>query len=316
MAHLGIDVSKRDLRVALLRTDGKFRSRKFANDAEAHRQLLDWLEAKAGEPVHACLEATGDYGEAAAEALYDAGHTVSVVNPGRIKAFAESEGVRSKTDAVDAKLIARFCAAMAPVEWTPLASELRPLRALVRRLDALKRMRVQESNRLDTAHESVQDDLVRHIAYLDRQIEATEQAIRDHIDNDPDLRDKANLLTSIPGLSDTTVAWLLGEVRFELYASARQLAAHSGLTPAHRESGTSVRGKPRISRRGNRRLRQALYMPALTGMRCNPVLKAFAQRLRQRGKHGKAIVAAVMRKLLHIAFGVLRHQRPFNPQRA
>lgn len=316
MAHLGIDVSKRDLRVALLRADGKYRDRKLPNDRAGHDQLLSWLEKKAGERVHVCLEATGEYGEAAAERLHDAGHCVSVVNPGRIKAFADSQGLRTKTDAVDARLIARFCAALEPAAWTPLPSELRPLRALVRRLDALKRMRVQEQNRLDTAHASVRQEIEAHIAYLDRQIEATQRAIEDHIDDDPDLRDKADLLTSIPGISDTTAAWLLGEVRFELYDSARQLGAHSGLTPMHRDSGTSVRGKPKISRRGNRRLRQALYMPALTAMRCNPVLKSFAQRLRQRGKHGKAIVAAVMRKLLHMAYGVLRNRTPFRVENA
>lgn len=316
MNYLGVDVSKRDLRVALLLSSGKYRNRKVANTDTGHRQLLSWLGSKAGGPVHVCLEATGSYGEQAAETLHDAGYTVSVVNPGRVKAFARSEGLRTKTDAVDARLLARFCAATQPEHWTPLAPELRELRALMRRLDALKGMQQQEQNRLDSAHERVQPEIQAHIAYLDEQIALTEQAIRDHIDDDPDLREKARLLTSIPGISETTAAWLLGEVRFEQYDSARQLAAHSGLTPMHRESGVSVRGRPMISRQGNRRLRRILYMPALAAMRANPVLERFAHRLRQRGKHGRAIVAAVMRKLLHIAFGVIKNQTPFAAQGA
>lgn len=314
MDYLGVDVGKYDLRVALMLSGEKFRSRKLANTPEGHEQLLGWLEGKAGDTVHVCLEATGSYGEQLAERLHDAGYTVSMANPARVKAFARSEGVRSKTDSVDARVLARFCQAHRPEPWTPLPPQLRELRALVRRLDALKQMQQQEHNRLAEAHPRVAPQIQGHLAYLEQQIEAAEQAIRDHIDDDPDLRHKAHLLRSIPGVSETTAAWLLGEVRFELYDGARQLAAHSGLTPSHRQSGVSLNGRARISRQGNARLRKALFMPALAAIRCNPVIRAFAQRLRRRGKHGSAVVAAAMRKLLHIIFGVIKNNTVFNAQ--
>ena len=314
--YLGIDVSKNTLRVALLLDSGKFRSRQLANTEKGHRDLLQWLQSKTDESVHVCLEATGEYGEAAAETLHEAGYTVSQVNPVRVKAFAQSEGLRSKTDAVDARLIARVCRAMRPEAWTPMPPEVRKLRALVRRLDALKQMRQQEQNRLDSAHASIRSDIESHLGYLDQQIETVEKAIRQHIDNTPGLNRKAKLLGSIPGISDGTVAWLLGEVRFELYESARQLAAYSGLTPRHRESGISVKGKPRLSKQGNNRLRRALYMPAMAAIRSNPIIKQLAQRLKARHKTGKAIVGAAMRKLLHIAYGVIKNEKPFNAKLA
>lgn len=313
MEYLGIDVSKRSLRLALLRRDGKYRDRTLENTPRGFGQLAQWLDKWSSEPVHVCLEATGPYGEAVAEYLHEAGYRVSVVNPARVKAFAQSEGLRTKTDKVDARLIARFCQALEPETWQPAPPKVRQLQALVRRLDALQQMRVQEEGRLEGAHPTVAPEIRSHLDYLDKQIQHLQQQIHELIDDDPDLRQQARLLTSIPGIGEITCAWLLAEVRFERYDNARELAAYTGLTPRESQSGT-IKGKSRLCKHGNARLRKALYMPALAAIRWNPLVRSLAERMRKRGKLKMVIVAAAMRKLIHIAFGVLKHQTPFRVQ--
>lgn len=312
---LGIDVSKGKFDVALRWADGRGRSRVFANGEAGFKQLRAWLEKLGVGTVHACLESTGTYGLALAEFLHRAGHVVSVVNPACIKAFAQSELSRAKTDRVDAKLIARFCAAMRPAPWQPPAPELSQLQALVRRLEALGQMVQQERNRLEAPgiSEPVRASVERTLEMLEGELKHVHKQIADHIDRHPDLKRRRDLLCSIPGIGQTTGARLLSEMSGIEFGRARQVAAYAGLVPSPRESGTSVRGKARLSKRGNARLRRALYWPAIVAMRHNPVLRAFAQRLLEAGKPKLVVIAAVMRKLLHLAFGVLKHGRPFDP---
>src|SRR5258706_4740704 len=162
MIPLGIDIAKLKFDVALL-AQGKFKTKVFANDSAGISACLKWLGAHAAEPVHACLEATGSYGEALACALHDAGHTVSVINPARTKPYAHSLGLRQKTDAVDAKMLARFVQTQQPPAWTPAPAELRALQALLRRLDALVEMRTQEKNRLGVAEPTVSASIGQHL---------------------------------------------------------------------------------------------------------------------------------------------------------
>lgn len=310
---LGIDAGKKQFHVALKR-DGKFKDKAFDNTPAGYALLVDWLRRWTPEPIHACLEATGTYGDALAEYLYDQGYKVSVVNPMRIKNFGKSLGLRSKTDRVDAKLIAQFCELMQPPLWQPLPAEQRQLKALVRRLDAVLNMRTQELNRREEASDTVvQEDLNAHIAYLDEAIADLRQRIQDHIDQHPGLKQQQDLLNSIPGIGETTSAWLLAEIQFQHYAHARQLAAHAGLVPRHRQSGLSVLYKPTLSKIGNPHLRKALYWPAITAIRHNAIIQVFAKRLAEKGKSKMTVIAAVMRKLLHIAFGVIKSGKPFNP---
>lgn len=315
MRVLGIDISKRRFHVAL-KVDDKFRTKAFDNTPAGFAELMSWIHRFTDEPVHACLEATGAYGEALSHYLHAQGHIVSVINPMRIKSFGQSLGLRSKTDTVDAKLIALFCEAMQPPVWVPAPLEQRQLKALVRRLEALLNMRTQELNRLEETQDGlVQQDLTAHIQYLDRTIAELRQRIQDHIDQHPGLKQQRDLLNSIPGISDTTSAWLLAEIQFNQYHHARQLAAHTGLVPRHRQSGL-LKGRAVLSKVGNPFLRKALYLPALTAMRHNALIQVFAQRLANKGKAKMTIVAAVMRKLLHIAFGVIKSGKPFNPNLA
>src|SRR5947207_573245 len=156
--------------------------------------------------MHACLEATGTYGDALATYLYEAGHVVSLVNPAAIKAYAQSVLSRTKSDRVDASLIARFCAERCPPAWTPLSPELRELQALVRRLDSLIEMRTMEENRLSSgiAVAAVRVSVEELIAHLSEQIKKTQALIRDHMDSRPGLKRQRELLDSIPGVGETT----------------------------------------------------------------------------------------------------------------
>ena len=153
-----------------------------------------------------------------------------------------------------------------------------------------------------------------HIAFLDEQIEQLAQRIREHIDQNPDLKERKELLTSIPGIADVTAARLLAEIPpLERFEGAPQLAAYAGLTPREHQSGSSVYRRSRLSKTGNAHLRHALYMPALVALRWNPTIQVFAARLRERGKHKMAIVGAIMRKLLHIVYGILKSGKPYDP---
>lgn len=309
---LGIDISKDKFHVCFLRTDGKQRRKSFPNTAAGLQLLTTWLGKNDAPQVHACLEATGSYAEPVAEHLHQSGHTVSLVNPLRIKAFAESLLRRTKTDKADAELIARFCQTQRPETWTPPAPEVRQLQGLVRRLEALMQMRQQEQNRLESAQHEVAGSVHLMIGHLDEEIARVKRLIQEQVEAHPELKSKAELLESIPGIGSLTAARLLAELPASL-ESAREAAAYAGLSPEEHQSGSSVQRRTRLSKRGNARLRKALYMPALAAMRYNPVVRSFCARLHDRGKAKMAVVGAAMRKLLHIAFGVLKNRIAFDP---
>jgi transposase len=313
-AVLGIDIAKAKFDVALQGPDGRVRRKSCANTPVGFRDLDAWLGRHGVTHVHACLEATGAYGDALATWLYDAGHRVSVVNPMVIHAFAASQLSRTKTDRTDAALIARFCATQAPTAWTPTPREIRELQALVRRLESLHEMRTQETNRLASgaATTAVARSITTVIETLTEEIDVVQQQIRDHFTQHPGLRSQRDLLTSIPGIGDATAAVLLAELFDKRYGSARQAAAFAGVVPRILESGT-IRRPGRLSKIGPGRVRKALYFPALAALRCNPTLQPLRARLRAKGKVPMVIIGAAMRKLIHIAYGVLKSQRAYDP---
>ena len=311
--YLGIDVSKAKLNCALA-LNGKFRDKVFANTAAGFFELTAWLARYTAVPAHVCMEATGVYWEAAAEYLADAGHAVSVINPALSKAHGQSLGLRNKTDAVDARLLADFCREKQPPVWTAPSASERRLRALVLRHQSLVEMQTQEKNRIQVARDSVRDSLHTHLDWLDEELKRIEKAITQTLDDDPDLRGKRELLDSIPGLGERTIAILLAfELGRERFDNARQFAAFAGLNPRHYESGTSVRAKPRMSKVGHAFLRRALYMPAMVTVYRTAWGKAFRHRLQANGKPPKLIIGAMMRKLAQVAFGVIKSGKPFNP---
>jgi transposase len=311
---VGIDISKKTFDVALLKGD-RPKNGKFKNTPDGFTMFARWLRKEEAEGVHVCMEATWIYGENLATYLHDAGYVVSVVNPAKIKGFAQSELTRTKTDKADAGLIARFCRAMRPEPWQPPAPKTRRLLALVRRLDELNGMLNQEQNRFDTADDIVKPSIAEVIKMLEERIAQLRRLIREYIDNDPDLRARRDLIETIPGIGPATSAMVLAEfgdvARFQ---NAKCMASFCGLTPRHRQSGTSVRGKSTLSKTGSARIRKALYLPAVVAMSHNPLVRAFSLRLKENGKCTMVIIAAVMRKLIHIIYGVLKNGRPFNPQ--
>jgi len=308
---LGVDIAKKKFDVALL-VNGKLKHKVFTNDQGGFAELTAWLTKQGVDHVHVCMEASSTYGDELAIYMHDAGHTVSIVNPARIKGFAQSELMRTKNDKVDAGLIARFCLAMHPDPWTPAPPEIRQLQALVRRVDALINMRTQELDRLGTAQDTIEHSIREHIAYLDKQIDALKQQVAALIKNDPDLKIKRDLLKSIPGIGEATIAAILAELPvFERCDHVQKVVVFIGLAPRQFISGSSIKGKPRLSKVGHARLRKALYMPALVSIQCNPIIQTFYHRLK--GKNGKVIVCGVMRKLVHLIFGILKSGRPFDP---
>lgn len=309
---LGIDVSKQTLDVALL-GNGKTHTRRFDNSTAGFRLLSGWLKSWHCPPaqVHVCLEATGNYSEAVARFLHEAGHLVSLVNPLRIKGFAASKMQRNKTDKADARLIAEFCQTHTPPRWLPPAPEVAELQALVRRIETLSEMRQMEQNRLELAPAATQPSVRRIIQTLSDEIKSLEKAVKQHFDNHPDLRRQRELLETIDGIGEKTAALLLSEIEFSRFESARSLAAFAGVTPRRAESGTSLR-RTRLSKMGNARIRRALYFPAIVALKHNQIIKEFAARLEKNGKTPMQRICAAMRKLLHIAFGVLKHQKAFD----
>ena len=317
MHILGIDIAKAKFDVCLL---GEIEPQRhqFANTPAGFEQLAAWLKEQGVEQVHACMEATNIYYEALAYTLVEQGQKVSVVNPLQIKAFRESRLRRTKNDRQDAWLIALFCQQQAPPAWRPLTPAQRTLQALVRHWDTLEQDHRQQSNRLDSCRdEAVAASLRRIIALLEAEMKTVEAQIQTHIDQHPDLKNQHDLLLSIPGYGAKTAAKLMGNLpHLAEYASAKEAAADVGLTPLEFQSGQSILGKPRLSKMGKARLRKSLYFPAMVALRYNPIIRALGERLEARGKAKMVIIGAAMRKLIHLAYGVLKNNRPFDPNYA
>jgi transposase len=312
---LGIDVSKAKLDVYLLLAEAEVHQANFANDSQGFQKLAHWLKKRKAGQVHACLEATSVYSWDVAAFLDARQHRVSVVNPARIKAYARSQLQRNKTDKLDAAVIADFCRTQVPPLWTPPTEQEKRLLALLRHYDDLSESLQQARNRLGTTqNETVVNHLQTQIDLLQQQMRDVQQYIEDHFDQHPELKRQRDLLTTIPGLGKLTASKLLAELHdIRHFDDVRQVVAFAGLNPKQRQSGRKQAGYTSISKTGSATLRAALYLPAVVAMRHNPILAAFAQRLRQRGLRGKAVVVAVMRKLLHLVFGILKSGNPFDP---
>lgn len=312
---VGIDIAKDKFDVCLLKETGEVQQAIFANSKAGINQLHRWLKKQGAKQAQVCLEATGIYGDLVAETLHSRKYAVSVVNPARIKAYAASQMRRNKTDTLDAALIADFCRTQQPDLWTPPPPELKELRALIRHLDDLKQEKQRASNRLDVQNSSqtVTQHLQAQIDLLEKQIQHTVHLIHDHIDRYPDLKRQRDLLDSIPGIGDLTASYLMAELGdISRFHEVGEVVAFVGLNPRQHQSGKKhvTHG---ISRMGRAALRAALYMPAIVAKRCNPRLKAWATQLSQRGLTGKQVIVALMRKLIHLAYGILKSGRAFDP---
>jgi transposase len=320
MFYLGVDVAKKKLDCMLLESSsGKVKSKAVDNTPAGFAALLEWLDKQKAAKPHVVMEPTGMYHEAAALALADAGLTVSLVNPAQLRAFAQGLGVKTKTDKQDSVILAKYGATQKPAPWQPPSMSARRLKALLARRDAvaddLQRERNrQEANDFSLAPEAVRDSITQSIAFLEAELKRLEKMIASYIDDDPDLRNKKDLLETIPGVGPRVATHMTTLFAGRTFDSAEQLAAYLGLVPVEWQSGTSVRGRPRMSKAGPAHLRKVLYMPAVVARRCNPHIKALNERLLAKGKSKMAAIGAAMRKLAHLCFGVVHTDKPYDPK--
>lgn len=326
MTIIGIDVSKTKLDCLWIRNlqTMKLKSKILPNTTAGHKALLAWAVQQTGKgasDLHFVMEATGVYHEALAHALHDAGAQVSVVNPARIRSFAKSLGTQSKNDKKDSVVIARFGMTQCPLLWEPELIEIRQLKALLARWDAVKQDIQREKNRMEKAIISgvsgevrASIDTVR--SHLEAEKRRLESLINDHMNNHPGLKNDRELLESIPGVGPVIAHQMVAVIRSRPFLQARQCAAFLGLVPIEKQSGTSVYSPPRLSKHGDSRVRAKLYMAAVVAIRHNPDIRLQYQRLLKNGKSKMSAIGAAMRKLVQICFGVLKHQVPYVPQQA
>ena len=321
---IGIDVSKDKLDCLWLRDTitGKVKNRVFKNSVTGHLALIEWARKSTGallESIHFVMEATGVYHEAVAYALYDGGAKVSVVNPAQINSYAKSFGVRSKTDKKDSLVIARFGATQQPRLWQPEPAEIRTLKALIARYEAVSQDIQREENRLEKVEvnrisEEVLASIHSVLKHLKMEKKRLEDLIKQHIGQNPILKEDQALLESIPGVGPVVSRYMMSVIRSRQFESASQCAAFLGLVPIQYESGSSVRGRSRLSKAGSGVVRAKLYMAAIVAVQHNPDIKKQYARLLRNGKSKMSALGAAMRKLVHICFGVLKHQKPYQAQ--
>lgn len=322
IVSVGIDISKETFSVALCHMvgpdDADYINSDFANNTTGIQAFLTHLKKHQAISAPLCMEATGRYWEALAYALSDAGHKVSVVNPARLKAYVKASGWRTKTDKADAQYIAHFCLKQTPDEWLPPTPERRELQSLTRHLEDLKQDRTRCCNRLkaNPPSASVRSSIDETIQHLDEQIAQLKKIIHQLSRECAEFARPAELLISIPGIAEASAFRLLAELpNVANFPSVRQFAAYAGLNPAIRQSGKS-NARSTLSKQGNKHIRSALFFPAMAAKRCNAPVQALSQRMLEKGKAKMQCLAAAMRKLLHIIYGVLKSNKPYNPQLA
>lgn len=308
---VGVDVAKDKFDVSFY-VNNRYKHTIYTNDLKGHSEFTEWLTKNISSPW-VCMEATGHYSEGIADFLVKKEIKVSVVNPFQIKNFAKASLARNKNDIIDGRVIREFCKCMRPRIYKPNPDEQKQLKGLTKLLDMLKGQLVQFNNQLHSLHEDIARKILINLAHnLEKEIIQVESKMAELINNEPSLKEKMSLITSIKGVGKLTAYRVLALMPdINSFQTAKQFAAYIGITPKHHQSGKMI-GKTTISRLGDSRLRKALYMAALVAKRYNKGLAAFVSRLEQNGKTPKTIVCAIMRKLAHIIFGVLKSRLPFN----
>lgn len=313
----GIDVGAEEL-VLVLRSNGvSSKAQTFANTPVGHQQLV-----KALNGARVCMEATGVYYVDLAVCLHDAGIALSVINPKAAHNFAKALMHNSKTDSVDADVLAQFAERMDFVPWVRPSAEALALRALARRIETLTRERAASKNQqhalcaCQDTPKAVLQDVKLAIAQLQKRIERLSAEARALIKQHPHLEKNFQLLISIKGVAQTSAIALLGELSvLPVGLTHKQWVKYAGLDPRVFQSGKSIEKKPRLSKAGNRHVRQSLYMPALSAKQHDPHVRAYFEHLLAQGKKPLQALCAVMRKLLHAIHGMIKHQQPFDNTR-
>jgi len=320
--HVGIDVSAKTFTTIIDHEGERTEAFDLPNDPKGFKKLIR-LATKKGFSAQVVLEATGNYSLDLALALHRAKRVeVMVANPRAVSQFAGAYLRRSKTDALDANVIVEFSIRMPFEAWKPPEAHCFNLRAISRRIEALTKTATQEKNRLhaattfDEMSDVVRNDIEVNIRHLERRIERLREQAREHIAEHPDLERSFLHITSVKGIAQAAGIQILAEIStLPKDMDVRQWVAHAGIDPLQFESGTSVHKASRISRRGNAHLRRALFLPALVAVQYEPHVTAFYEKLLERGKTKMQANVAVMRKLLHAIYGMLKHDRDFDGEK-
>jgi len=324
-SFIGIDASKNKVDLSWIRDQqtGKKKNKVFKNTPAQHQTLLKWIVKNTQvEPtdVIITIEPTGVYHESLTYFLYEKGFNIFMANPGKAKKYADAVGFVHKTDKSDAAMLAFYGASQASELklWQPEAQEIRELKAMMRRLEALEKDLQREQNRQEAADisgasERVRQSLQGMIRALTAEIEKLKQDIDNHIDQNPDLKKSRALLESIQGIGAVMSRELVYLFAAKRFRNARQVAAYLGLIPKLNESG-KLKGRTTLSKVGPSSLRAKLYMAAVVASQHNPDIRAQKQRLLLKGKTALEALGAAMRKLVQICFGVVKHQSEYRPQ--
>jgi len=306
-SYVGVDVSKARLDVAVDEAGETWSAR---NDATGIARTVARLQTLPAALV--VVESTGGLERPLAVALYTVGVPVALVNPGRVKGFAKALGLLAKTDKIDARLLARFAAAVKPAALQLPSEAEQHLSALMSRRHQIIEMLTAEQNRQPTVPTSLRERLESHIAWLEQELQDLNAAIQAFIQQRPEFREKDELMQSVPGIGPITAAILLADLPELGHLDRKAIAALVGVAPFSRDSGQR-QGK-RWVQGGRSSVRNILYMATLAAIKYNPRIQAFHQQLKARGKEPKVAIVACMHKLLTYLNAMLRDMRPWQPQ--
>lgn len=316
-ASVGVDVSARTFDVVV------FEQGKFSKPVRHRHHPDDYgrfiAQLRTLRPAHIVMEATGVYYLDLAVALSEAGMPVSVINPKSSKHFAQLKLQNSKTDGIDAALLAEYGARMQPRHWSPPEPSRQALRSLGRQINRLIGARTQAKNRLHAMRATratpqvLIDDESEAIAMLERRIERLREAAQALLNELPELKRMHAHCCAAKGIGEATALALLAELCvLPQDMKSAQVSRHAGLDVRLHQSGSSVARKARISKAGNAYLRSALYMPVMSAVRFDPNARAFYEALIARGKTKLQAQVAVMRKYLTGVWACIRTDSPFN----
>lgn len=315
-AIVGIDVSKNSLSTAVI-TNDKSHQFDVTNNKSGFQKLHKWLKKSSINKAKICMEATGIYGISCADYFYDQGYDVSIVNPACINSFAKSKLSRHKTDKVDSLIIAEYASKYDTRIYSPKDPVMLELKDLYRCLQNIKAQQMQINNFMECKDHLTKEACKcynRISKYLNKEISNIEQEIDKLLSKNNELKEHVENISTIPGIGKITAIAVLAETPdLSLFKNARELAAFAGLTPKHYSSGISINKQTRISKIGSKTLRQALYFPAISAKKHNPAFKNFINKMKNKGKKAKVIVVAIMRKLLHMIFGIIKNKNQFDP---
>lgn len=313
MNIIGLDISKDTIDATLHKTNGSIHYIKFKNNDDGLKQFRLWIKANRIRKVYIGMEATGIYYEKAADML-SSYYTVYVINPLKIKDYGKSRFNRTKTDKADSNLIADYIKRHQDTLIPYQIPKNKALQKLINLKNQLQQQQKQIKNRLH----STEEDFIRNIHQdlidtIQDKIEQVKIAISEQIKKQTDYNHYRNLQT-IPSIGKDTASVLYAQLTEKHFKTANQFVSYAGLSPAIIQSGTSVRGRGRLSRYGNRRLKSTLYMPALCAYRFNAFPKLI-NNLKKAGKPKMVIIVAIMRKLAKLAYYIVKTGQPYDAER-